>query len=100
MEKPKMRPSLFSDSTFAVIVLAAILLVPTAFLQSRPALSGDQTDREQSAPPETGLWYDDTKRGAVEISQCGNHLCGHIVWLKEPFTKDGKPIHDKYNTDT
>jgi uncharacterized protein (DUF2147 family) len=32
----------------------------------------------------TGLWYDHTGRGAVEITKCGNQLCGRLVWLKDP----------------
>lgn len=36
----------------------------------------------------TGLWYDHTGRGAVEISDCGGKLCGKIVWLKD--TKNAK----------
>jgi uncharacterized protein (DUF2147 family) len=32
----------------------------------------------------TGLWYDHTGRGAVEISKCGGQLCGRLVWLKDP----------------
>ena len=31
----------------------------------------------------TGLWYDHTGRGAVEIVKCGNQLCGKLVWLKD-----------------
>ena len=31
----------------------------------------------------TGLWYDHTGRGAVEIVKCGNLLCGKVVWVKE-----------------
>jgi len=32
----------------------------------------------------TGLWFDHTGRGAVEITRCGNQLCGQLVWLKDP----------------
>jgi uncharacterized protein (DUF2147 family) len=32
----------------------------------------------------TGLWFDHTGRGAVEITRCGKLLCGHLVWLKDP----------------
>ena len=32
----------------------------------------------------TGLWFDHTGRGAVEITKCGNQLCGRLVWLKDP----------------
>ena len=31
----------------------------------------------------TGLWYDHTGRGAVEITKCGDQLCGRLVWLKD-----------------
>ena len=31
----------------------------------------------------TGLWYDHTGRGAVEITKCGEQLCGRLVWLKD-----------------
>jgi uncharacterized protein (DUF2147 family) len=31
----------------------------------------------------TGIWYDHTGRGAVEISKCGNQLCGRVVWVKD-----------------
>lgn len=50
-----------------------------------------------AAPPETGLWYDDTGRGAVKIAPCGNRLCGHIFWLRDPLSSNGKPLRDKYN---
>lgn len=47
---------------------------------------------------ETGIWYDDTGQGAVEIKPCGGKLCGYIYWLKEPIsTKTGKPLADLYN---
>src|SRR5690606_38119234 len=39
----------------------------------------------QEPPQELGIWYDDTGRGAVKISQCGTYLCGHIHWLKSPL---------------
>ena len=31
----------------------------------------------------SGIWYDHTGRGAVEITNCGNGLCGRVVWLKD-----------------
>lgn len=44
-----------------------------------------------------GVWYDDTGQGAVEIRRCGDRLCGHIVWLKDPIDKDGRPLIDDLN---
>ena len=31
----------------------------------------------------TGVWIDHTGRGAVEITPCGDALCGRVVWLKD-----------------
>jgi len=30
-----------------------------------------------------GTWIDHSGEGAVEITECGGRLCGHIVWLKK-----------------
>lgn len=30
----------------------------------------------------TGVWLDDTGRGAIEITKCGTALCGRVVWVK------------------
>jgi len=49
--------------------------------------------------PEVGLWYDDSGKGAVRISQCGDQLCGHIYWLKSPLNSKGEPLHDVNNPD-
>ena len=36
-----------------------------------------------AGPAPLGLWIDHTRRGGVEITQCGARLCGHIAWLKD-----------------
>lgn len=42
----------------------------------------------------TGLWIDHTGQGAVEITPCGDRVCGHVAWLKNPShkSKSGKLI--------
>jgi uncharacterized protein (DUF2147 family) len=50
--------------------LAALVLAAAA-----PAAAGE-------ADP-TGLWYDHSGRGVVEITRCGAELCGRLVWLKD-----------------
>lgn len=70
----------------AALALLA-LAVPVAPLLAQPP----------RPPAETGIWYDDTGKGAVEIMACGKALCGHIVWLKDPLNAAGKPLTDKYN---
>lgn len=46
-----------------------------------------------------GQWYTTDKGAIVEIYQCGNKLCGKIIWLKEPNKDDGKPKTDENNPD-
>jgi uncharacterized protein (DUF2147 family) len=42
-----------------------------------------------AAPDPTGIWMNDTGRGAVEIKQCGDALCGKVVWVKNAADADG-----------
>ncbi len=55
-------------------------------------VAGAQTPA--AAPDVTGVWIDHTGQGAVEISTCGNRVCGRVVWLKNPNHKSrtGKRI--------
>lgn len=41
-----------------------------------------------AASDPTGVWFNDTGRGAIEIKPCGGALCGHVVWVKD--TSDTK----------
>ncbi len=50
-------------------------------------------------PEPVGVWIDHTGRGAVEIVQCGQGLCGNIIWMKDPNDKKGKPLRDILNED-
>lgn len=56
------------------LALASLLWLP---LQSAEAASDP-----------TGVWINDTGRGAIEIKPCGAALCGHVVWVKD--TSDTK----------
>lgn len=42
----------------------------------------------QAASSPLGVWINDEGRGGIEISQCGDKLCGKVVWLKDG--KDAK----------
>jgi uncharacterized protein (DUF2147 family) len=64
----------------------ALVLVAATFLP--PAIA-------QTQPPITGVWIDDTGRGAVEIHTCGGQLCGRIAWLKDATDGKGGPAKDK-----
>ena len=63
--------------------------------QAAPAKVASQTPpaeilSEDAPAQETGyagLWYDDTGRSAIKISNCGDGLCGRIAWLKNSAHK-------------
>lgn len=49
----------------------------------------------------TGVWMSQDGDTKIQISNCGEALCGKVVWLKEPIDpKTGKPRTDKFNPDT
>jgi len=63
--------------------------------QTTPAKVASQTspaeilseDAPAQATGYAGLWYDDTGRSAIKISNCGDGLCGRIAWLKNSSHK-------------
>ena len=67
--------------TGACAVLLALTMLPVAALDARAA-------------DVTGTWIDHTVQGAVEIRPCGEHMCGRVVWLKNPAhrSRTGRPI--------
>ncbi|MFN3867974.1 MAG: DUF2147 domain-containing protein [Hyphomicrobiaceae bacterium] len=66
------------DAKLKVLALGLATLASTAQLA---AATGDPT----------GVWIDDTGRGAVEIATCGNgsELCGRVVWVKSEKDRKG-----------
>jgi uncharacterized protein (DUF2147 family) len=50
-------------------------------------IAGFATTPSLAGSEPTGLWYDHTGRGAVEITKCGANLCGRLVWLKDDSNK-------------
>lgn len=78
----------------AAVAVIVLIQIPTL----APAQAWAQATKAALAPlPESGVWYDDTGKGAVEIQPCGNALCGRIVWLKEPKNAAGQMLTDKLN---
>lgn len=60
--------------------LTALAIAATALFAAGPAAA--------EADP-TGIWIDNTGRGAVEISECGKALCGKVVWVKSEKDRSG-----------
>ena len=52
------------------------------------------------AAPVTGNWYTYGAKSMVKITQCGNRLCGQIVWLRKGLNSSGQPVRDQRNRDT
>jgi uncharacterized protein (DUF2147 family) len=55
-----------------------------------------------TGPEVSGVWIDHTGQGAVEIGPCPaapQKLCGHVVWMRDPLDKTGRPRKDDRNPD-
>ena len=50
-------------------------------------------------PGPQGVWLTEDGDGAVEIFDCGAHLCGRIIWQQSPLRSDGGPDVDDHNPD-
>jgi uncharacterized protein (DUF2147 family) len=46
-----------------------------------------------------GRWYAEGGAAQVEITQCGDALCGRVVWLRAPFDEHGCTLRDRFNSD-
>jgi uncharacterized protein (DUF2147 family) len=44
-----------------------------------------------------GIWDTEGGKAQVQISPCGQVLCGATVWLAEPLTEEGAPKRDTNN---
>lgn len=59
------------------------------------AALGTSSARAQSAD---GTWLTQAGDARVKINKCGGGICGHIVWLREPYdTSTGQPATDSKN---
>lgn len=69
----------FESVTFKRQSLRAAAIA-AGLLAAAPALAAEQP---------LGVWINDTGRGAIEIKPCGDKLCGHVVWVKDPAEQEG-----------
>ena len=74
------------------VSLVVVLSLTVAFvLATRPVFAA-------SAEP-VGQWYAEGGGAVVEITLCGDALCGRVVWLHSPLDEDGCELRDKNNPD-
>jgi len=57
--------------------IAVFSLAPAAF------------ESASAASDPTGIWMNDTGRGAIEIKHCGDALCGNVVWVRNAADANG-----------
>ena len=77
-----------------VMLVLGLLAVGAAAAQSEEPAAA-----QSPAPTIEGLWLDEKGEGRIEVAPCGEHLCGTIVWLLEPFDDDGRETRDTENAD-
>jgi uncharacterized protein (DUF2147 family) len=70
------------------IVLGAALA--WAVIAVSPALA-------QQEPAVLGRWLSAERDGVIDIYNCGDKLCGRLVWIDKPLGADGKPRPDNNN---
>ena len=59
-------------------------------------LSGALPAQSQSDP--SGVWLTQAGDARIQVSRCGNGICGKIVWLRDPIdSKTGLPQIDDKN---
>jgi uncharacterized protein (DUF2147 family) len=74
------------------VSLVVVLSMATAFIiATRPVFAA-------SAEP-VGQWYAEGGAAVVEITPCGDALCGRVVWVHSPLDQDGCELRDKNNPD-
>jgi len=59
------------------------------------ASSSSASQAEETQLDITGLWLTKNQDTAVQVSECGDEICGHIAWLhadENPYGSDGKPL--------
>lgn len=79
-------------------LVAALALSPASAQQPRsPTPTNPAVEGTPPPPGPVGVWIDHTGRGAIEITPCGQGLCGKIVWMQQPLDKRGQPLRDELN---
>lgn len=56
-----------------IAVATALSFSPAAFAAGAP----------------TGVWIDNTGKGAIEITDCAGQLCGRLVWVADAADAEG-----------
>jgi len=81
---PLRRPAMLSPSAAATVALVVGVALAA---------------RASHAEAPLGIWYAEGGAAKVGIEQCGDELCGRVLWLRSPLDEDGCPLRDEHNPD-
>jgi uncharacterized protein (DUF2147 family) len=85
----------FNGATAMKTTRIALFVLGLAGLagSAAPALAADGTVE--------GRWLTENQKGVVDISPCGQQICGRLVWMKPDPVREAKdgPPHDQHNPD-
>lgn len=84
--RPLARPARLARPVAAATTAAFVLVILS-------------TTDSPAAPSPVGRWYAEGGAAQVEVSQCGDALCGRVVWLRSPFDENGCTLADEQNPD-
>lgn len=69
-------------------------------LAAWPAAAQDgETAPQEARPAPYGVWMPEDEESMVEIYECGEAMCGRVVWMLEERDENGEVLTDIYNPD-
>lgn len=89
LRRPSERLSGFLSERLSGLLAVFLVLAAASSAASRPVSPGDPR----------GVWMTEDERAALTISECGDRLCGRIVWLESMRGPSGTLRRDEENPD-
>ena len=83
---------------FVCLLLVGLLAAAPASAQSALPV-GETPSPALESPTPVGVWLHANERIKIQIVQCGELLCGSIIWFKWPNDAQGLPLVDLKNAD-
>ncbi len=54
---------------------------------------------QAASEPPYGTWLTQDGESHIQFEQCGEAICGRIVWMREAYDEQGRPWTDRKNPD-
>ncbi len=76
---------------FRLFIVCLLLIIPQLSFAAKNVPAAFSRGPEEQV---LGIWRTEDKCALVEISRCGERLCGKVAWIKDP-----NPLKDSKNPD-